>query len=176
MQKISIVFLATLLTVMIPHHLHSMQARNNDAQEAIMNQVCQIVDQSYTTYKSKNYFWVAPFQQYIHANLAHISPDALKMAYTLTLRRLTTQNLAQKNNELALCHRDYAAAFIALNSLKPGSIDPLYIENCEQLTEQYFDTFLHSNVLQNELHIARHRWRKCLCQQYESSSWPTNAQ
>jgi hypothetical protein len=174
MQKISILFLATLLTVMIPHHLHSMEAPNNGGQEDIMGQVHQIVNQSYISYNSKNYFWVESFQQYIHANLAHISPDALTIAYAHTLRRLTSQNLAQKNNELALCHRDYTAAFIALNSLKPGSVDPLFIENCQQLTETYFDRFLHAETLENQLHIARHRWRQCLCQKYESSSWPTN--
>jgi len=157
MKSVTVHILLILSLITISHTAFGMNNNNNNT--IIDQQTRTIVKASL---ESARYFAVPKFQNYIQTNRAQIEPEALYTAYCTTLRKL------RYKQELLLCHRDYIAAFIALNEIKTKSFNSQFIEDRKTLTRNLFREVVGNNIgeLDLHLHIANDRWNECTCGQY----------
>lgn len=139
--------------------MQSNQSRRISAEISLKSS--EIVQASIIQMCGREHFNVEIFKQYITQHGATLAANDLISASQSTYMRLI-----HDHQERIIAMRDYTAAMIAINKIKPGSFYYGLINHNKREVMRYYATN------PDMLHIANHRFEVCSCQRYAECNWP----
>lgn len=148
--------------------------------DIIEKQASQIISESlfynYNGHNSKAYFFnVAGFNEYMDRHDKDTFSESLYNAehhIATALQEQTRLKMRSKNQETALCYREFARRYLIRNKKMPESHPVAIIDTCKTTAMHFLASSLYGESYENAIHIAKHRWNTCEKPECEKYNWP----
>lgn len=159
-QPYSIIFASVFLIFM-----SNAFAMNGSSSSSGQNARATLASAS-LTYRQQH-FNVADFKTFIVNHGATLTEEDLNSAWMATRTALNRRGVDPQESILAL--RDYTAAMIAINKIKPNFFNSNAIATNIKTVRAYYG----QPQDKKWIHIAEHRWGLCTCSDLADCNWPT---